>query len=91
MRHHYSDPIPDSCDVPLPACCNQRGDFNDDNSPDIIDVLGTVAYLFQGGSGPICAEEGDVDGNGGAIPIDVLDIIYMVAWLFQGGPAPPNC
>lgn len=77
--------------LPSPSCCSLRGDFNGDGSRDIIDILATVSYLFQGGIGPVCAEEGDVDASGGAIPITIADILYMAGWLYQGGFAPISC
>ena len=49
-------------------------------------MLGAV--LFGGGPGPICFEEGDIDGSGS---MDVADLTYLVAYLFGGGPPPPGC
>ncbi|MFH1372842.1 MAG: hypothetical protein ABII79_03495 [bacterium] len=57
-------------------------------SIDVADNTYLVAYLFQGGPDPPCAEEADVDASGGN---DVGDLTYLVAYLFQGGPAPAPC
>ncbi len=87
-----SDGIGDACD----ACCIvDRGNVNngpDDGtltgSVDISDLVMLIAYMFQGGPGPFCPEEGDIDGSGS---LDISDAVVLVAFMFQGGPPPAPC
>ena len=82
-------------------CANENGDTNGDGASDLSDAIYLLAFLFQGGSGPVpfcgavgtgedCAEEnGDTNGDGAS---DLSDAVYLLAFLFQGGPGPlPSC
>ncbi len=83
----------------LVPCCNGDGLRGDVDSLagaggeiGVADLTYLVAYVFQSGSAPPCADEGTVDsivGAGG--PIDVADLTYLVAYLFLSGPAPAAC
>ena len=50
----------------------------------------SFSFGDPGGPAPLCADEADVDNNGG---LDISDIVYMVAYMFgtPSGPAPLNC
>ncbi len=79
-----SDGIGDACE----GCCVLRGDVNSTGSINVSDLVYLVAYSFQSGPAPVCAEEGDVNGSG---TINVSDLVYLVAYSFQSGPAPAPC
>ncbi len=57
-------------------------------SENVADLTYLVAYLFRGGFGSPCPEEGDVDGSGS---INVAEVTYLVIYLFGGGPPPASC
>ena len=78
-------------DVNCVGCCVARGDFNHsggDTPIDISDITAFVAYLFGGGTGPLCPEEGDANGNG---QTDITDLTVIVDYAFNGGAEPPPC
>ncbi len=72
------------------CCVGIRGNFNGDagDSIDISDLVGLVAYMFQGGTPPPCQEEADVDASGA---IDISDMVGLVGFMFDGGPSPQPC
>ncbi|HOP06447.1 MAG TPA: hypothetical protein PLF13_04060 [candidate division Zixibacteria bacterium] len=76
----------------LDYCCLLRGDFTHDAIPslDISDLVRLVDYIFRGGTAAECAEEADVNADGGEAP-DISDIVYFVHYIFLGGPAPVEC
>ena len=77
---------------PLKACCENRGDIDHSDGSDpinITDIVWMINYMFQGGPGPICLEEANVDGVGAVM--DVADLVYLVDYMFRGGPPPPPC
>ncbi len=84
--------------ITVGCCVGTRGNVDngaDDGtlpgSIDISDLVYLVAFSFQGGPAPICIEEADIDGSGGALPIDIADIVSMVSFMFQGGDSPASC
>ena len=50
------------------------------------DAIGTLDWLFRGGSAPACKDAADVNDDGRN---NVSDPIYTLNHLFLGGPAPP--
>ena len=78
-------------------CANENGDTNGDKARDISDAVYLLAFLFQGGAGPVllcdpagaggdCASQnGDANGDKA---LDLSDGVYSLAFLFHGG-APP--
>lgn len=63
-------------------CCVKEGDFNHNNTVNVVDVAAYVARLFQGGAPPVCLEEADVTDNGS---VNVVDLTTVVGFLFSGG------
>jgi len=59
------------------------GDVDQNNSSNILDILYTIRYLYNGGPMPNPYYVGDVDGTG---VINILDITYFIAYLYNGGP-----
>ena len=71
-----------------------RGDSDGDGLFNgLVDALFLLAFAFQGGATPPCAEATDADGN--ATFNGLTDTLYILANAFQGGPPPPapypNC
>ena len=63
-----------------------RGDSNTDGRVDLSDAVFTLAYLFQGGDGPLCADSLDSNDSG---EVDISDPSHTLRHLFLGGSAPP--
>jgi len=86
-----SNGVGDACDA---GCCVTplRGniDFDVGDVIDISDLVYLVAYFFQGGPQPPCAEEGNVDGDVGET-LDIADMVHLVDYMFNGGLPPGNC
>jgi len=63
-----------------------RGDANNDQIINLLDIVYLIDYLYKGGPAPVfyC---GDVNVDG---VINLLDIAYLIAYLYQGGPPPPG-
>jgi hypothetical protein len=71
-----NDGTPDQCD----DCLNLAGDVNDDLTIDILDIIGTVNIILNGGinsSSYTDCEKEDADYNSDQI-INVLDIISII-------------
>ena len=64
------------------GCCVKEGDFNHNNTVNVVDLTAMVARLFQGGPAASCLQEADVDDNNS---FNVVDLTKLVAFLFQGG------
>ena len=63
-----------------------RGDLNQDDQVNIIDLVYLLNYLFKHGPAPVpYLALGDVDGDA---DIDLSDILYLVNYLFKGGQKP---
>lgn len=77
------------------SCCfGERGNVNNssDDQIDISDLLFIVDYMFIPGSdAPVCLEEADINGSGGAP--DISDLLFLVDYMFENpaGPAPATC
>ena len=56
-----------------------RGDFNDDGSVDIADLVFIVDWMFGGGPGAIPLARFDCDGDG---EIDISDLVCWVGYFF---------
>ncbi|MEW5922465.1 MAG: right-handed parallel beta-helix repeat-containing protein [Candidatus Zixiibacteriota bacterium] len=62
------------------------GDFNDDGSINLLDVIYLIRFLYHGGPMPVPeAMAADVDGSQA---VNIRDVSYLVNYLFRGGPAP---
>ncbi len=77
--------------APAGCCVGIRGDCNNDGgiNPNILDLNFAVNRIFRGGPLPVCAEEGNV--NGDAFPFNIIDLNFLVNRIFRGGPLPPSC
>ena len=68
-----------------------RGDTNQDSARDIADAIGTLGYLFQGGTVDCLVA---LDTNDDA-SVDVSDAVFMLSFLFDPAvtalPAPDVC
>ena len=76
------------------TCCVYRGDVDHSGGPspvNVADLTYLVAFLFDDGAPPPCAEEADVNASGGPVPISVTDVTYLVELMFTGGPDAPAC
>ena len=72
------------------VCLNcVRGDTNNDNNFNILDLTFLVDFIFRGGSKPACSEEADI--NNDAIPSNILDLTFIVDFIFRGGQTPAPC
>jgi arylsulfotransferase ASST len=58
---------------------------NNNEGPNVADLVYLVDYLFKGGTAPEILESSSVDGEPGIL---VSDLTYMVDFLFKGGDAP---
>lgn len=66
----------------------KRGDADGDGMfVGLIDTLFILAFQFQGGPPPPCAEAADADGDD--VIIGLIDGLYLLAFQFAGGPPPP--
>ncbi len=87
-----NDGIGDSC-----CCIDERGNadgiYNSGIPIDVADLTFLVNFVFKGGPGPGCIEEGNVDGivMGKDLPITLSDLVYLVNYVFKSGPVPPDC
>ena len=80
----YGDywPVLKTGKVNIGGCCKKEGDFNHNNTVNVVDITAYVARLFQGGPAPPCLQEADVDDGG---TVNIVDLTKVVAFLFQGG------
>ncbi len=63
-------------------CCDLRGDVDDSQQVDVLDIDYFIDYLYRSGPAPICEAEADVDGSG---QVDVLDVDYFIDFLYRSG------
>jgi CubicO group peptidase (beta-lactamase class C family) len=61
------------------------GDANSDEQVNVGDAVFLIAYVFNGGPGPVPNCAGDANGDGDT---NVGDAVYLIAYVFNGGPAP---
>ncbi len=73
------------------CCVGIRGDCNNDGreNPNTLDLNFAVNRIFRGGPLPVCADEGNV--NGDTSPFNILDLNFLVNRIFRGGPLPGPC
>ncbi len=62
------------------------GDFNNDQTTDIFDIIGLIDFVFSGGTPPVPPEV-RVDMNCDNV-FDVFDVIKLINVVFEGGSAP---
>ena len=72
-----------SCIEPPQYICGDAN--NDEDGPNVADLVFMVDYLFKSGDAPPILEATDVDGIPG---ITVADLVFMVNYLFKSGDAP---
>jgi len=72
------------------SCLNcVRGDTNNDNNLNILDLTFLVDVIFRGGPPAECPEEADI--NNDEIPSNILDLTFIVDYIFRGGQTPAPC
>ena len=64
------------------------GDFNDNGTNDIADLIYLVNHMFQDGPPLPYPPAADCNGDG---QLDIADLICWVVWMYQGGTWPPQC
>ena len=64
----------------------RRADFNADGQINIADAIGTLNFLFVGGTPPPCEKAADANGDAS---VNISDATYALSFLFSGGAAPP--
>lgn len=87
----------DNFAVGEPAGMQRPCDFNQDGNLDISDSVGSLTFLFLGGSPPPCgdgtlddaANRTLLDANGDD-RVDLSDAVYKLTFLFLGGPPPAS-
>ncbi|MEM7167740.1 MAG: malectin domain-containing carbohydrate-binding protein [Planctomycetota bacterium] len=72
--------------VGVPPVQYRRGDFSDDGSVDLLDVVAMLDYLFVGGSAAACPDAADFNGDGAHVLDDVAGLLN---YLFNSGAPPP--
>lgn len=77
-------------DSTRPCCYGLRGnvDGNEEEEPDISDLIYLVDYMFTGGPAPPCMAEADFDASQ---DIDISDLVGLVDYMFTGGVEPWSC
>ena len=63
----------------------RRGDANNDGLVTLVDALGTLFFLFEGGVQTACKDALDTDDSGRA---DLTDPVRLLTYLFLAGAAP---
>lgn len=63
-----------------------RGDFDNNGTIVITDVVQILGYLFSGGTPPACFDAADTNDSGA---VEIADAIYLLGFLFVGLNAPP--
>jgi choice-of-anchor B domain-containing protein len=73
------------------CCIGLVGDFDGNGSalPNILDLNYLVNYIFRGGTGTVCFEEGNINSDGQSA--NILDLNYLVNYIFRGGELPLEC
>ena len=87
-----SDPLRNPLTIPIELTVSDGpvyicGDFNDDGTVDILDIIYLIDFKFNAGPAPVSMNEADVNSDG---EINLLDIVHMIDYKFKAGPA-PNC
>jgi hypothetical protein len=67
---------------PPPRPC---GDYDNNQSVNVSDIVKFIDYVFGDGPPPVPFEYGDVDCND---VVNVSDVVYMINYVFGPGPAP---
>ena len=63
------------------------GDINDDdNGPNILDLVYLVDFIFRGGDPYLFPERADLNSDGD--PGNILDLTFQVDYMHRGGPKP---
>ncbi|MEA3297144.1 MAG: hypothetical protein U9R56_04705, partial [candidate division Zixibacteria bacterium] len=81
------------CD-PQQSCCIIPADINydqDPTSPNIVDMVYLVNFMFNNGPEPPCMPAADVNGDGDPTSPNIVDMVYLVNFMFNSGPPPPPC
>jgi hypothetical protein len=63
-----------------------RADCNEDSVFDVADPIRSLAIIFSGAPGPVCADSCDTNDDG---EHDISDAVYALSSLFALGPPPP--
>ncbi len=69
------------------GCCVTPGDYNNDGTFNLPDVVAGIARVFSGGPPPVCQDQADANGDN---IFNLEDLTYGIARIFSGGP-PPIC
>jgi PKD repeat protein len=73
------------CSKPLPYIL---GDYNDDKTIDVVDVVAIINYLFKGAEGREPVEAGNVNCDQ---EVTIADVVYLINYQFKSGPDPCLC
>ncbi|MEA3296810.1 MAG: hypothetical protein U9R56_02975, partial [candidate division Zixibacteria bacterium] len=91
LAHAYYE---DHIKPPVLGCCIIPADINydqDPTSPNIVDMVYLVNFMFNAGPPPPCMPAADVNGDGDPTSPNIVDMVYLVNFMFNAGPAPPPC
>ncbi|PKK82543.1 MAG: hypothetical protein CVT49_13075 [candidate division Zixibacteria bacterium HGW-Zixibacteria-1] len=65
--------------------CYVCGDFNLNQSLNILDIVSIINYLYKAGPTPFVPEAIDVNNSGN---VDILDVVDLLNYLYKSGPDP---
>jgi len=68
--------------------CILRGDIDNNNDVNPLDLVALISFLWLGGPRPIYGMHCDINGDGNLVPTEVL---YFVNYFYNGGPPPAPC
>nr|MBN2278639.1 FG-GAP repeat protein [candidate division Zixibacteria bacterium] len=67
--------------------CYSCGDYNLNQSVNILDATSAINYLYRDGEPPFVTDAFDVNNSS---ELNILDVTYLINYLYKNGPE-PNC